>query len=60
MTIRRIFPRRVRSKTTMGSLFSMQSEMAVVSITWSPRFSTSMYPIRSSLVAAGSRAGSAV
>ena len=42
MTIRRMLPRRVRSKTTIGSLFSMQSEMAVVSITWSPRLSTSM------------------
>src|SRR5947207_1741958 len=32
-TMRRMFPGRVRSKTTIGSAFSMQSEMAVVSIT---------------------------
>ena len=43
LTIRRMLPGRVRSKTTMGSLLSMQSEIAVVSITSSPRFSTSMY-----------------
>src|SRR4030095_12337393 len=44
-TIRRMFPGRVRSNTTIGSLFSMQREMAVVSITSSRRFSTSMYVI---------------
>src|SRR5262245_1589306 len=42
ITIRLMLPLRVRSNTTMGSLFSMQSEIAVVSITWSPRLSTSM------------------
>ena len=42
VTIRRILPLRVRSKTTIGSLLSMHSEMAVVSITCSPRLSTSM------------------
>src|SRR4029453_13989380 len=42
-TIRLMFPARVRSKTMMGSLFSMHREMAAPSITWSPRLSTSMY-----------------
>src|SRR5262249_54726944 len=42
-TIRRMLPGRVRSKTTIGSLFSMHSEMAVVSITASCLFSASMY-----------------
>ena len=41
-TIRSRFPGMFRSKTPIGSLFSMQSEIAVVSITRRPRLSTSM------------------
>ncbi len=42
LTIRTMLPGRLRSNTTIGSLLSMHSEIAVVSITSSPRLSTSM------------------
>src|SRR5205085_2288175 len=42
-TARRMLPRPVRSKTTIGSLLSMQSEIAVESITFRRCLSTSMY-----------------
>src|SRR5207248_10402416 len=41
-TIRLMLPDRVRSKTTIGSLLSMQSEIAVVSMTSRRRLRTSM------------------
>ena len=47
-----------KSKTRMGSALSMQSEMAVASITVRPRFRTSRYSRVSNLTAAGFRLGS--
>jgi len=38
----RIFPCRFRLKMMMGRLLSLQSEIAVESITFNPRFSTAM------------------
>src|SRR5262245_37934377 len=40
-TARRMLPGRMRSKTRIGMLLSMQSDIAVASMTWSWRFKTS-------------------
>jgi hypothetical protein len=47
-------------KTTIGSLLSMQREMAVASITFNPRSKTSRYVMRGNFVACGVETGSAL
>src|SRR5262249_60915034 len=58
-TIRLMLPDRVRSKTMIGSLLSMQSEIAAASMTCKPRLRTSMEVIRSRRRALASCFGSA-
>ena len=60
MMTRRRLPGVRRLNTTIGSLLSMQSEMAVASMTLRPRSSTFRYEISSNFVAVGSTIGSAV
>src|SRR6266566_3714764 len=55
-----MLPGSSRLKTTMGTLLSMHSVRAVLSITSMPRFKTSRYPSCASFTAFGSRFGSAV
>ena len=59
-TTRRMLPACRRLKTTIGSLLSMQSEIAVASMTFSCRSSTWRYEIFVYFVAPGSTIGSAV